>query len=252
MTPFQAYVICTSPRSGSTLLCRLLRKVGTAGFPGSHFHEPSLDEWLAYYGLDQTQFRGPKDALAAVFEAALDYGRGKSNIFGLRLQRRSFDFFADQLRVLYPSRANDTARINAAFGETLFVHLTRDNKLDQAISYIRAQQSGLWHAAPDGTEIERLSEPKDPKYDAAAISAQLAAFKRMETEWEDWFSKEGLTPIRVTYSELSAAPYATLTSVLDALGLDPDPNAEITPPTAKLANEINAEWAERFRREQRC
>ncbi|MEM1201062.1 MAG: Stf0 family sulfotransferase, partial [Pseudomonadota bacterium] len=33
MAGFDAYVICTSPRSGSTLLCKLLAPTGIAGKP---------------------------------------------------------------------------------------------------------------------------------------------------------------------------------------------------------------------------
>ncbi len=132
------------------------------------------------------------------------------------------------------------------FGKTLFVHLTRENRLDQAISYVKAKQSGLWHMAPDGTELERLSEPKEPVYDATAIAAQFALSEQMETEWKAWFSKEKIKPLRVTYGELSAAPYATLGRVLKALGLKSEPRDEVTPPVAKLADATNQEWAERF------
>ena len=43
MADFEAYVICTSPRSGSTLLCKLLVATGVAGLPASHFHEAMTD-----------------------------------------------------------------------------------------------------------------------------------------------------------------------------------------------------------------
>lgn len=251
MKRFESYVICTSPRSGSTLLCRLLREAGDAGFPDSHFHEPSVEKWLDYYGFRKDQFSLPKDALTAIFQAALEYGKGQSDIFGLRMQRQSFNFFMEQLRVLHPSLPNDKSRINATFGKTLFIHLTRENKLDQAISYVRAMQSGLWHMAPDGTEIERLSEPKKPTYDAAAISSQLELLMQMDTEWQTWFRSEGIKPLRFSYDELSAAPYATLVRVLGALGLERQPRAEITPPTAKLADAINRKWTERFQQEER-
>ncbi|MBT6203829.1 MAG: sulfotransferase, partial [Rhodospirillaceae bacterium] len=44
MARYQSYVICTSPRSGSTLLCSLLAATGLAGNPCSHFHDPSISE----------------------------------------------------------------------------------------------------------------------------------------------------------------------------------------------------------------
>lgn len=247
MRKFQSYVICTSPRSGSTLLCRLLREVGDAGLPDSHFHEPLLEKWFGYYGFRKDDFSTQKDALKAVFHSAYEHGKGAGQVFGLRLQRHSFNFFIEQLSILYPSIPSDKLRMEAVFGSTLFVHLTRENKLDQAISYVKAKQSGLWHKAPDGTELERLSEPKELVYDAAAIAAQLELSDQMETQWEAWFEDEKIKPLRITYDELSAAPYATLMRVLQALGLEHEPKAEVTPPVAKLADATNQEWAERFR-----
>lgn len=251
MKQFQSYVICTSPRSGSTLLCQLLREAGDAGYPGSHFHEPSLEKCLGYYGFQKEQFATQVDALTAVFQKVFEYGKGKSDIFGLRLQRHSFDFFIEQLSILHPSLLDDESRINAAFGNTLFIHLTRENKLDQAISYVKAQQSGLWHIAPDGTELERLSEPKEIVYDAASISSQLELLEHMEIGWKDWFWREDIKPLRITYNELSTYPYDTLMMVLRKLGLKHEQRAEISPPTAKLADETNKEWAERFKSEVR-
>ncbi len=246
MKRFQAYVICTSPRSGSTLLCHLLREAADAGYPESHFHEPSLDSWLDDHGLSASDFSTRRDALAAVFDAAYRKGKGSSDIFGLRLQRHSFEFFAQKLGSLYPAVVSDAGRMEAAFGKTLFIHLTRENKLEQAISYVRAKQSGLWHKAPDGSEIERLSPARAPEYDGPEIKRQLVAFQQMDREWRDWFEKEKITPLRLTYQGLSAAPYATLGRVLQALGVEAGPQKETTPPVAKLADSTNREWAERY------
>ncbi|MGI9350060.1 MAG: Stf0 family sulfotransferase [Rhizobiaceae bacterium] len=249
MEQFQAYVICTSPRSGSTLLCRLLRNTEIAGFPESHFHDPSISEWLGYYGLKPEEFGERKDALNAVFSAAYETGKGRTGIFGMRLQRHSFSFFVEQLNVLHPTLSTDRSRIEAAVGKTLFIHLTRKNKLEQAISYVKAQQSGLWHMAPDGTELERLSEPKEPTYDYQAIVTQLARFVEMDKEWSAWFAAEQIEPLRVTYDDLSADPHATLARVLEALGIDHAPTDEVAVPVAKLADATNRDWADRFRAE---
>lgn len=249
MKKYRSYIICTSPRSGSTLLCRLLSEVGNAGLPDSHFHEPSLEKWLGYYGFRKDEFSTQKDALKAIFHSAYELGKGVGQVFGLRLQRHSFNFFIEQLNILYPSISDDKLLIEAAFGRTLFIHLTRENKLDQAISFVKAEQTGLWHKAPDGTELERLSEPKELVYDAAAIAAQLELSEQMEAEWEAWFAKEQIKPLRITYDELSAAPYATLVRVLQTLGLAHEPKVEVTPPVARLADATNKQWAERFKSE---
>ena len=246
MARYQSYVICTSPRSGSTLLCKLLGATGRSGLPGSHFHDPSLSDWLSYHGLRREQFATERDALKAVFSAAVRTGTGDTGMFGLRLQRHSFDFFMRKLELLHPDRPGAKARFQAAFGETLFIHLTRENKLEQAISYVKASQTGLWHMAPDGTELERLSAPREPVYDAKAIGQQLAGFTAADKDWKAWFAGAGIEALRLTYDELSEAPQSALARVLRRLGVEHAPPDDQALPVAKLADATNQAWAERF------
>lgn len=242
----QSYMLCTSPRSGSTLLCTLLAKTGIAGRPGSHFHDPSLNEWLDDYGLRRTQFASRQDALVAVFAAARQRGTGDSALFGLRMQRGSFDYFMAQLEQLFPGRPNDVARIEAAFGTTTFIYLRRSDKLAQAVSRVMAEQTGLWHRHADGSELERLAPPKPPHYNRQAIARHMADLTRLEAEWETWFAAQNLTPHRISYDELAKAPQGTLATLLEVLGLDPAAARNIEPPTAKLAGAQSREWIERF------
>lgn len=248
MTPYAAYVLCTSPRSGSTLLCKLLAATGVAGAPGSHFHRPSLKDWCDDYDLGHA-FPTEADARAAVFRAAIAKGKGATDLFGLRLQRHSFDFFTQQLALRHPDAAGDKSRIEAAFGPTLFIHLTRTDKVDQAVSYLKAKQTGLWHAAPDGREIERLSPPQDPVYDARAIEDQYHIMTGYDRAWEDWFAAQHIAPERLTYDALAADPKAALTDILCALGFNATAAEGITPATAKLADATSQAWATRFRTE---
>lgn len=249
MPPYSAYVLCTAPRSGSTLLCKLLADTGIAGRPGSHFHEPSLAEWLADYDLPEVPGRSERDTVAAVFAAAIDKGRGGTPIFGLRLQRHSFAFFSGKLALLHPEPAGDVARMQAAFGRTLFIHLTRADKVEQAVSLVRAEQTGLWHRAPDGTEIERTAPPREPVYDAAALRAAFEMLTGYERQWEDWFARESVEPLRLTYDALSSDPAGTLASVLQALGLPREAAKGVAPGTARLADATNRDWVNRFRGE---
>lgn len=247
MPPYDAYVLCTAPRSGSTLLCKLLAATGIAGNPGSHFHEPSLAEWLADHDLPEVPGRNERDTVATVFAAAIGRGRGGTPVFGLRLQRRSFAFFSEKLALLHPGPAGDAARMEAAFGRTLFIHLTRADKVDQAVSLVRAGQTGLWHRAADGSELERTAPPREPVYDGAAIAAAVAELTGYDREWAEWFDREGVSPLRLTYDALSADPAGTLTTVLEALGLPRAAALGVKPGTARLADATNRDWVERFR-----
>ena len=241
-----SYVICTAPRSGSTLLCLLLAETGVAGHPQSYFHTPSVDRWAEVLGVDIDRDAGEHDRLAAVFDAARAAGSA-GGLFGLRLQAPSLDFFRAQLRLLHPEATSDVARIEARFGPTRFLHLRRADKLDQAISRLIAQQTGLWHQAADGRDIERHGAAGVPVYDAAAIRAEIAELEALDRLWDDWFAAEGVQPVRIDYDALAADPRGVLRDVLVALGRDPAAADGVMVPTRKLAGATNRDWARRYR-----
>ena len=246
MIKYQSYIICTSPRSGSTLLCKLLSSTGKAGNPNSHFHVPEIASWIKDYGISAENYEAEQDILMAIFTAAKKRGTGLSDLFGLRLQRGSFLFFMEKMKVLYPGLPSDLKRIKTAFGNTLFIYLTRENKLDQAVSFVKAEQTGLWHLAPDGTELERLSEPQPTFYDENEIRRRFDEFTSFDQEWKSWFLTEGIEPLKVTYDELSADPKVVLSQILTKLNMDQMMVKNIDIPVAKLADGINQGWIERF------
>ena len=244
------YVICTSPRSGSTLLCGLLAATGIAGAPQSYFHRPSVEAWCRELDVPEEGHASPRARLAAVVAAARRKGSAGTPIFGLRLQRPSFPFLIQQLDLLHPGLDSDLARFTAAFGPCRFLHLTRADKLDQAVSCIRAEQSGEWHRAPDGSWIERAASTEALHYDGERIARQIADFERYERDWEDWFRAERITPLRLTYDALSTDPRGELRRVLADLGLDPDAAEGIQPGVAKLADATSRDWIARYRSER--
>jgi LPS sulfotransferase NodH len=50
MSP-SSYLICGTPRTGSTLLCSLLTSTGVAGRPDSYFRQPDLNRWAREFGV---------------------------------------------------------------------------------------------------------------------------------------------------------------------------------------------------------
>ena len=133
----RAYLICTSPRSGSTLLCHMLRACDGAGWPGSHFHEPDVAAWRQAHALAEAA------PLGAVFDAGEAAGRREEALFGLRLQRRSAPYFFGTLRQVHPAVHSDRDAFEAQFGATVFIHLEREDATAQAVSFVKAEQVGL-------------------------------------------------------------------------------------------------------------
>ena len=152
---------------------------------------------------------------------------------------------------LYPGLRDDAARFERAFGKTLYLHLSREDKIGQAVSRLKAEQTGLWHLSADGTERERTAPAQPTVYDANRLSQFLAEAELDDASWVNFFARNRIEPLRLTYETLTAAPQIQLARILATLGLEPGLAASVEVKTAKLSDQTSLEWAERFRRDSR-
>jgi LPS sulfotransferase NodH len=241
-----AYIICGTPRTGSTLLCRLLKSAG-AGDPDSFFGRRFIPEWAEHWGVPSAESMAPQDFASAYLDAAIRVGKGGTEIFGLRLMRENvvdLDGFVD---LVHPGLAPGRARFEKAFGAIRYIHLFREDKLAQAVSLVKAEQTGLWHVAPDGTELERLAPPQDPVYDFDRLRREVEELESYDAAWWTWFNEQGVTPLRVGYETLSADPATTLIGICEALEIAAPDASDIKPSVAKLSDAISNDWMRRYR-----
>ena len=247
----QSYIICSTPRSGSTLLCDLLADTEVAGRPESYFRRESFTWYARHFNISVAEWGDEHEFDQLYLAAVQQRGSGGTRVFGMRLMWESVDDLSKRLGSLYPDLPSDRARFRSAFGPPVYVHLSREDKVAQAVSLLRAEQTGLWHVAADGTERERLKPGQTPVYDARGLSEHVAGLEGHDAAWASWFTRQRIHPVRITYEALSTEPQATLATVLSALGLDPTIARVVKPKTAKMADNESREWATRFRSE-RC
>lgn len=246
---FSAYIICATPRSGSTLLCDLLTGSGVAGQPDSYLRPQDIGEWAEGWGIfgptETTDRRFNQAYLAAMKRV----GTAKTAVFGLRLMQQSIGEATARFNAALGSEADFAYQFEQAFGATLFIHLSRQDKLAQAVSLVRAQQTGLWHVAADGSERERTAPARAPIFDADQITRARDMLTADDAAWLSFFKQRGIEPLRLTYETLAAAPQATLSDVLAALGCDRRIAADARVQTAKMGDAISKGWAERMKPE---
>jgi LPS sulfotransferase NodH len=167
---FSSYILCATPRSGSTLLCDLLASTGVAGKPHSYYRNEDASDWAESWDVPRPCRLEDAAFEKAYLAAMIREGTAETGVFGLRLMWSSVADASRRLDAIAGSHADVASRFDRAFGPTLYIHLSRQDKLAQAISLIRAEQSGLWHRAADGAERERTAPPRTPVYDAGRIS----------------------------------------------------------------------------------
>jgi LPS sulfotransferase NodH len=243
---FDSYIICGTPRTGSTLLCDLLASTKRAGAPDSFYGRKFMPDWAVAWHLPEPSTMSERDYAIAYLYAAMRAGKAGTSIFGLRLMRENLDELSALFDLVYPGLPSDKARFDKAFGKILYIHLFRENKLEQAISYVKAEQTGLWHVAPDGTEIERLAPPQERRYDFARLKAEVEKLEAYDAAWHTWFAAQGLTPLTIGYETLAADPAASLIRICDALGIAAPKAAEVRPGVAKLSDETSRDWMRRY------
>lgn len=246
----KSYIICTTPRSGSTLLCKLLASTGRTGNPDSFYHRAEfMREWAVEWGLAESGRVSGPDFDTAYLTAAIKAGKAGTDIFGLRLQHDYLGLLSETLGRVYPGLPSDAHRFARAFGDSLYIHLTRSDKVAQAVSLVKAQQSGLWHVNADGTELERQAAPQEPVYSFQSIHREVVDLQRDDDAWAAWFDRHHIHPLLVSYETFADHPAETIIGICNSLGVAPPKAETITPPLAKLSDDISLDWISRYKRD---
>lgn len=256
-----AYLVCATPRSGSTLLCEMLRATGVAGNPLEHF------EHLRRTGLPRQPreyFDGVADAgvleLLAPLEAGapsveapaawreriLREGRTANGVWGGKLMWGHVDDLLARVRALDGlGGAGLATALEALLGDVRFVFVTRTDKVSQAVSLWRAVQTRRWRA-----DAGAPRRPHDAVYSFAAIDHLTAQLEADEAAWRAWFAS--VAPDRLlhlTYEENAADPRAAVGRVLALCGLSGVAIGD--PPLRDQRDPRSREWVDRYLRDKR-
>lgn len=240
-----SYLICATPRTGSSLLCGLLDSTGVAGHPESWFRRQGEREWAARWGI-----ASPSDGTfgyADYFRAAIAAGRTANGVFAARIMWGTMEEVTANLASVYPERAgSDPGLLSAAFGRTRFVCLRRGDVVAQAVSLLRAEQTGVWSP----TARERQEPEGKPSFDFGQVRERVRLIEDHNAAWDEWFASAGIQPYPVQYEDLDADPVRIARSVLGFLGLGLPADREIAVRHRRLADEVNARWIESYRRQE--
>ncbi|WP_427920829.1 Stf0 family sulfotransferase [Streptomyces sp. cg40] len=252
-TDTATYFICATPRTGSSLLLGLLDSTGVAGHPQAYFRAPDEVAWAERWGVAHT----PQHALdyGDFVRAALAAGRTGNGVFGAKLMWGTHAELTTRLAGLHPDLAGDEpGLLEREFGTRIrFVYLRRDDILAQAVSWLRAEQTGVWFIGGKGEIGSGKATPADgqPSFDRDAITRTMRTIEEHNTGWERWFEGCGIEPYRIRYEDLAADPEAVTLRVLGHLGLVLPAGRHITPSHHRQADRLTDEWIARYRNQER-
>lgn len=239
-----SYILCSSPRSGATLLSEMLRDTGVAGWPGQHLRGAQRRAMMDSMATGEV---GEVATARRTLQLAREAGT-RDGIFALGLEPGGLPAFRSMLAVLHPDLPDDAARITAELGRTRVIYLKRQDLLGRAVSMLRTLQTGYWFEDADGNETEAAAPGSIPVYDRTEIAGKMEEFAGMDAAWELWFEAEGITPICIEHESLITDPLAALARLLGELGLDPAAAAAASPQPEEEDAE-GGDWVRRFREE---
>ncbi len=241
-----AYVVCATPRTGSSLLLGLLESTGVAGRPQAYFRAPDELMWADRWQLPRTA--GGAVDYADYVRAALAAGSTDNGVFGAKLMWGTLDEVVDKLGRVHPDLAGrDVELLHRAFGRTRFVYLRRDDVLAQGVSWLRAEQTDTWYLGGNGEVGGSGDTARVPSFDADRIGELMRTIDEHNAAWEAWFASSGVRPHRVRYEELDADMVGVTRGVLGFLGLDLPHGREISPRHRRQADGLNDGWIDRYR-----
>jgi LPS sulfotransferase NodH len=214
----RGYVVCATPRSGSTYFCELLASTGQLGKPEEYFNTVGRRKY--------TDPNYPQNPFVQM-EIVRSRGATPNGIYGVKMMPLHF------------RRARNRGDLFRELPNLKFLRLRRGDLLGQAISMWRAQQTGQFVAS------QRLR--KTPVYNLQKIRTCLGDVLAMEASWDAVMLELGLQPLAFDYEDVVRDPQAAVDQVAALMGLAalPPVNPALIRVTVQRDHESDA-WRRRF------
>jgi trehalose 2-sulfotransferase len=257
-----SYLVCATPRSGSTLLCEALKAMGVAGRPEEYFEVvPATgrplrpEDYLA--GLSDPAALAliraaappgppPYSSLAGVasYEEHLrrvrDWGTTPNGVFGAKLM---WDH-VDHLQAVDAGRP-PAELLAELFDGPRYVWVRRGDVVRQAVSLWRAMQTQAWRHDSGATEAGVR-----PRYCFPALRHLVARLTDHDARWGGLLATVGAPVLRLSYEELTADLPGALERTARHIGVSvPTDRPPAAPAMRRQADELSEAWVAAYARD---
>jgi LPS sulfotransferase NodH len=238
--PARSYVICSTPRTGSGLVCRALAATGALGVPLEYFNPVTRtilsERWRCGSGLEP-------------YVQSLHERRcGANGVFGIKVHWDQLSL----LRAEASGQANDPlaheipeALLERCFPAPVFIRIVRTDADRQAVSYWRALRSRVWSLGTDETDPPGERTP----YSFDGIEDCRRALEVGELCWERLIRARGADALLITYEELTTSYEQTIARVVSFIS----PGLEVAVPAPgirRMSDAHSLELVDRYRAER--
>jgi LPS sulfotransferase NodH len=205
--PERTLVICSHPRSGSTLLGEAIYAAGELGCPLEYLHRGFRPHFAQ---------RWQANDLGAFVRALHRFRTDSTGVMSIKLFWRDVEDVADETAPdVSPDDFSEIfARLQPILPNPTFVYLTRRDRVRQAVSAFVAGETTVFRSISSGEP--RASRPV--AYDYGGILRQLAAADYANARWRAFFSALRIDALQVDYEDLASNFVPTVAVLLDRLG----------------------------------
>lgn len=230
------YVICTTPRSGSNLLCNLLESSGVMGQPKEFLNLDSVI--LPFAQRNNLIDSESRIYLDKYLNSTVDKFSSNNNIFGMKLL---FDQFEPYMEL------NSVREFLQNFK---FIWLFRKDVLSQAVSMHIAKETNEWTYLNEqqNREQENKNRRDFVQYDELKINKFLRKLAKDNLNWIEFFSINQIEYLPVTYEEVLLNSQQICHKICNFCGVET--NYEFAIKQAKFkkqGNELNEKFIATFR-----
>lgn len=275
MQPTCSYLVCATPRSGSTLLCEILAQTSLAGRPKEYFEELretglprrpkeyfTGHENVELMAMIET-FAAPDDMSADELAQShahyreylahvLEEGTTANGVFGAKLMWGYFDDFISNVRDIPDYRQMPVpALLSTIFPNLHYIQVTRRDKVRQAISLWKAIQTWKWREDTLRSSHSIRNQPARPqaplRFHAGAIDHLIERIEEHEQQWQHFFSETHIQPFRIVYEELVECHEAITRHILRYLDIPHAENMPVAmPQMQRQADALSEDWVDRY------
>jgi LPS sulfotransferase NodH len=230
------YIICSVPRSGSTLLGKTLAHSEVFHSFTAPFNLIELRRWVGNRPFLQ-------DDIFQYLNSLLPDDVSDKTAIGFVIEYPQFRNFLDLLHHELGDKTTDLEALNKVFPGAHFAFLRRHNRVRQAISLVRAMQSQLYTQIVNGGR----QNTKALHYNTALINNALLDIIGAELDWQRFFLENNLTPYELFYEELASDLNSALVSLLQHWNISAKLETSLSEPeTAVMSDDLTEEWLCRY------
>jgi LPS sulfotransferase NodH len=233
--PATTYIIASTMRTGSYLLCEGLEATGRAGHPREFFCPERRENYAG-------QWRLPPDiGFDDFLRAAVEKGTTENGVLGMKIHGHHVEPLARECGVA----GEPWGVLRRLFPSAKYIHLRRHDRRAQAISWCRAAVTNEWWRIPGVKDWDLTG--KQPEFNGAEIRRLEIELDRQQQAWDAFFATQPVEVLDMDYETLSADYRGEVARALAFIGEDAELAKKLPEPRmVRQSDGTTEDWRRRM------